>query len=271
MKVNHLDYHVEVQGAGEPVLVLHGFSGSSKSFSKFSDLWSQDYQVILVDILGHGNSAKPADYRRYEMDKVAEDLKVILKNLNIAKTHLFGYSMGGRLALNFVFKYPQMIASLILESSSPGLENEEERELRREQDYELATFIEEKGIAEFVSYWDSLPLFNLKEIAKEKKNALHQERLNNDTKGLANSLRGMGTGRQKPLWHALQEIKVPVLLIVGEKDKKYCKIAAEMAKRLPNAQKEVVQEASHIVHLEKPHIFSNLILEFLQGRYKNDN
>ena len=99
----------------------------------------------------------------------------------------------------------------------------------------------------------------------EKKNKIHQERLNNDTLGLANSLRGMGTGRQKSLWNVLEMFNIPTLLIVGEEDKKYCEIAREMNNIMPRARIEVIKGSSHIVHFEKAEIFSKIVLDFLKG------
>ena len=81
ISVNKTNYHVEIRGKGEAVLILHGFTGSSKSFEELIDCWSSQYQVIAVDILGHSKKEKPSDYRRYEMDKIVEDLKKILEKL----------------------------------------------------------------------------------------------------------------------------------------------------------------------------------------------
>lgn len=265
MNINSVNYHVEIRGVGEPLLVLHGFSGSSKSFEELIDSWSKKYKVILVDILGHGKSEKPKDFRSYEMDRVAEDLKHILDKLKINKTCLFGYSMGGRLALTFTVNYPYLVSALVLESSSPGIADEKMRKIREQKDNELAEFIEKRGIKDFVNYWDSVPLFNLAQMPLEKKRKLHQERLNNNILGLANSLRGMGSGRQKSLWNSLEDIDIPTLLIVGENDEKYCDISAKMVEIMPRARREVVKDTSHIVHFEKPEVLNKIVLDFLQG------
>lgn len=74
--------------------------------------------MIMVDIIGHGMSASPADHRRYEMERVAEDIKYILDVLHFPKAHILGYSMGGRLGLGFSCLYPEYVDTLILESAS---------------------------------------------------------------------------------------------------------------------------------------------------------
>ena len=84
-------------------------------------------RLIAIDILGHGQSDSPKDFKRYEILSVAKDMKQILELLKIEKTDILGYSMGGRLALSFAIQYPLFVRKLVLESSSPGLITEQER------------------------------------------------------------------------------------------------------------------------------------------------
>lgn len=83
--------------------------------------------------------------------------------------------------------------------------------------------------------------------------------------GLAGSLRGLGTGRQPSLWERLPEVRVPTLLVVGEEDGKFTRVAYEMTKRLPEARVVVVPGAGHTVHLENPAGFAAALEEFLNS------
>jgi pimeloyl-ACP methyl ester carboxylesterase len=87
----------------------------------------------------------------------------------------------------------------------------------------------------------------------------HAQRLRNNSVGLANSLRGMGTGQQTPLWSRMPALKQPVLLIVGEHDERYRGIAERMHSLLPCAELAVVAEAGHTVHLDQPARFVSLV------------
>ena len=80
------------------------------------------------------------------------------------------------------------------------------------------------------------------------------ERLSNTPLGLANSLRGVGTGAQPPLHDALPALATPTLLLAGELDEKFSRIAWQMAEQLPNAEARIVLDAGHIVHLEQPEL-----------------
>ena len=120
--------------------------------------------------------------------------------------------MGGRIALYSAFS--GFFRALILESASPGLANSTEREQRRNSDMLLAESIEREGVATFVHYWEKLPLFaSQSNLSAKQRDALRRQRLNNRASGLANSLRGVGTGVQPALHDQLPTLDLPVLLI----------------------------------------------------------
>lgn len=268
MEVNGIKYHVEVVGEGDPLLVLHGFTGSIQSWNPFIEEWSKQFTLILVDLLGHGQTDHPPDSKRYSTECATLDLQTILNTLGVGKTHVLGYSMGGRLALSFTIMFPNSVQSLILESSSPGLSEKKERTDREANDYKLASKIEQEGIEAFIDYWEGLPLFRSQQdiLSFDKRQRLRRERLKNDVAGLGNSLRGFGTGVQPSWWEHLQTLQIPVLLIVGEDDKKFCRINNEMNKRLPNSKIIVVKDAGHTIHLEQPEIFGKIVMDYLKGK-----
>ena len=92
---------------------------------------------------------------------------------------------------------------------------------------------------------------------------LQAQRLRNNPCGLANSLRGLGTGVQSSLWDRLPEVRTPTLLIAGGFDQKFAAIARAVAAAHPKAQLTLVPDAGHTVHLEQPEVFDQLVLDFL--------
>ncbi|MEZ4647131.1 MAG: 2-succinyl-6-hydroxy-2,4-cyclohexadiene-1-carboxylate synthase [Chloroflexota bacterium] len=280
--INGVTYAYEITGQGDPLLLLHGFTGSSQSWAEHVPALAQHYRVITLDILGHGRSASPADPARYTMEKVAEDVTAVLQQLEAREGHntrqsplanlsLLGYSMGGRLALYFAVHYPQLLRALILESASPGLETEHARAERRDRDHALAERIERDGMVPFVDYWETLPLWaSQQQLAPQQRAALRQQRLQNNPVGLANSLRGMGTGAQPSLWPSLADLSLPVLLLVGELDEKFVSINRRMHNLLLNSQLEIIAGAGHTVHEERPYRFQQHIHNFLEGLNRGD-
>ncbi len=261
--VNGVTYYVEVHGGGRPLLLLHGFTGSSQNWRSLLPGLVGHYEVILVDVLGHGRTASPPDENRYAIEQVAADLIAIVDELGYLDTGILGYSMGGRLALFTAVTHPHRIRHLILESASPGLATAVERQQRAAQDRELADWIEANGIEAFVQRWENLPLWaSQQQLSPEIRQQLHLQRLQNDPTGLANSLRGMGTGAQPSLWEQLPILAMPVLLLTGELDTKFVAINRQMAELLPNAHPKIVPGAGHTVHLERPLAWQESVISY---------
>jgi 2-succinyl-6-hydroxy-2,4-cyclohexadiene-1-carboxylate synthase len=172
--------------------------------------------------------------------------------------------MGGRVALGFAATYPQRVRRLILESASPGLGSPEEREARVASDSALADRIERGGLPAFVDYWENIPLFaSQKRLPQVVQAQVRAGRLAASPLGLANSLRGLSTGRQPSYWEALPTLPASTLLIAGELDNKYAQIAAQMEMFLRRAALQLIPNAGHTVHLEAPDDFSQQVLNFL--------
>jgi 2-succinyl-6-hydroxy-2,4-cyclohexadiene-1-carboxylate synthase len=118
----------------------------------------------------------------------------------------------------------------------------------------------------FVARWERMPLFATQERLPETVRArLRAARLANHPGGLANSLRGMGTGVQPSFWPRLGELKIPCLIMAGELDAKFRAIAQNMADAIAGSRLALVPEAGHTIHLEQPAAFARLVLEFAAG------
>ena len=259
-----VELNVRTAGDGPATFFLHGFTGSSVTWEPHVAVFKRRLKTITVDLIGHGDSDAPADPGYYRIESCVEHLLTVLDHLGMDRVDLLGYSLGGRVALHLAATAPGRIRSLILESSSPGIADPIERQKRAVADNALADLIETKGTRAFVDRWERLPLFrSQRKLPSAVRAALRAQRLRSNAVGLANSLRGMGSGRQESLWPRLSSIDVPVLLIAGELDTKYCLAAREMNSLLPNAKLAVVDNAGHAVHLERPAAFSRQVLEFL--------
>ncbi|MGM8211941.1 2-succinyl-6-hydroxy-2,4-cyclohexadiene-1-carboxylate synthase [Virgibacillus sp. W0430] len=257
-------YAYEIRGKGPPLLLMHGFTGSRLTWKNVIKQWENQYMCITLDMPGHGETVI---HSPRTMDRFSSDIKQFLAYLKLEKVHLIGYSMGGRAALSFALLYPDYVASLVLESASPGLEKEADRQKRRSQDTKLAEKIEKKGLASFVDYWESIPMFaSQKALPKEIQKEVRKERLSQTETGLVQSLQFMGTGVQPSWWEALQTCHVKTLLITGSKDEKFININKRMLLYLPYASYSEVEDAGHAVHVEQPAVFGKLVVSFLKQR-----
>ncbi|WP_462411227.1 2-succinyl-6-hydroxy-2,4-cyclohexadiene-1-carboxylate synthase [Neobacillus sp. Marseille-QA0830] len=265
--IQDITYHMEVCGKGSPLVMLHGFTGDSSTWTPYCDSLGKSHQLMIPDIIGHGKTKAPCGIEHYHIEEAAYQLNLLLDQMDIDKADLIGYSMGGRLALTFAILYPERTGKLVLESASPGLKTEEDRELRRNNDAGLAKLIMEQGIEAFVNYWEKTPLFHsMEQLPVETKLKIREQRLRNSAEGLSHSLLGMGTGSQPSWWNQLQDMTCEVLLLTGEKDVKFCRIAEQMLKELKNGKWITIEQAGHAIHVEEAEIFGTIIRDFLSNK-----
>ncbi len=262
-----LRLNVRVVGAGEPLLLIHGFTGCVEAWGEelISGL-SKAHQVVAVDLVGHGESDVSADPGRYRVHELVEDLTQVLDAMAMEKARWLGYSMGGRIALAASILVPSRLSGLVLESASPGLARESERRARRRADEALAEGVLRGGMEEFVDHWMGLPLFATQgKLPREVQERNRERRLRNHPEALAACLRGMGTGAQPSFWDSLPQIRVPTLLLAGEEDRKFTAIAQQMAERIPGAVLRLVPRAGHAIHLENPFAWLAAVRTFGPG------
>ncbi|MFZ1729814.1 MAG: 2-succinyl-5-enolpyruvyl-6-hydroxy-3-cyclohexene-1-carboxylic-acid synthase [Bacteroidota bacterium] len=242
------------QSTAEPVLLLHGFTRSSASWIPLIGRLP-GINAIGIDLMGHGASPAPdpaAHFNVYGLDHAAEQLRGIITRLGLGKVHLVGYSLGGRTALHFASRHPELLRSLALISSNPGIEDEAERSLRREADAELALRIEHIGLEEFAAEWSGGPLFAAqRELDPAAWREAQNDRLSRQSRGLQGALLGSGQGAQLPLWDALPGLDIPVLVAAGANDGRYAEIAQRMHAALPQAELRVYPEAGHDLLFER--------------------
>jgi len=264
VKVNGVELRVIDEGEGPALLLLHGFAGSAESWDDVARKLTSRYRVIRVDLLGHGGSSAPQDPRRYALPLMAADLAGLLDHLAVPKACVVGYSLGGRVALHLALSAPEKVAALVLESASCGIADPKERAARRAQDEALAGKILREGIEAFVAYWEELPLFaSQKRLPRAVQEAQRRIRLSQRASGLVGSLKGAGAGTQEWLLPQLPKLSMPLLLIVGSLDTKYCQLAQEMKTALRSSRLCVVEGAGHNVHLEKPGQYTRTLEAFL--------
>jgi 2-succinyl-6-hydroxy-2,4-cyclohexadiene-1-carboxylate synthase len=253
-----VDLNFEIEGApgAAPLVLLHGFTGSLRSWDDVRPSFAGLGQLIRVDVIGHGRSPSPPDPAEYSLDAAIRQLTSLLDSLGLDTVDLLGYSMGGRVALHFAVHTPHRLRRLILESASPGIEDESERARRIASDDALADRILRDGLPAFVDEWERQPLLlPAAHVPPSVRARQHDLRLQNTPLGLANSLRGMGAGQQRPLWSSLSGLDVPVDMIVGQNDTRYCAVGQRMAESLPRAELTVVADAGHTVHVDQPPAF----------------
>lgn len=258
--IHYFDSCLDVQ---ETIVFLHGFTGSSRDFLAIPNFLISNYRCLIPDLPGHGQTQVLETEISFNTAGQITLLEEWLDSLNQSKFHLFGYSMGGRLALQFAVKNYHQLHSLILVSTTAGID-EVMRIARTKADNHLAEKILNSNPVDFLTAWLTQPLF--KEIAVSQdipKEVIR--RLPLQPSGLACSLKYFGSGVMPPIWHQLTNIKTPTLVIAGSKDQKYLALASKLVALIENSTLKVLP-TGHAPLIESPTLLWKQVAEFLNNR-----
>lgn len=260
-------YGVRVSaGDSAPLLALHGFTGSGATWDALAAAMPAR-RVIAPDLPGHGETDVGGSPARHRIARTIDDLDNLLDDLEIERTALLGYSMGGRIALRFALRHPERITALIVESSSVGL-RDDERPARIAADGALATRLETDGLEAFVDHWQSMPLWESQRttLSAGARRRLRTQRMAQRVERLAASLRGAGAGCDPAITEQLAGLRLPSLLISGALDRKYCEEAAMLHRGIAGSRWAAIPNAGHAVHIEQPHAFRDTVAAFLDAQ-----
>ena len=259
------NYYLNFNNNKPLTLLLHGFMGNINEFDEAIRVVAEDFSYLTLDLPGHGKTQVLGSDEYYKIQPTAQAIINLLDELKIDKCYLIGYSMGGRLALYLTLHFPERFIKVVLESASPGLATEAKRLERIRHDAQIARKLSRSIIqtdfAAFLSNWYNQPIFGYIKNHPEYDRMI-ESRLQNNPHELDKSLRLMGTGCQPSLWEKLQENKIPLLLLVGEYDKKFISINGEMAKLCEFTQLKIISNAGHNIHFENTLAFVENIKDF---------
>jgi 2-succinyl-6-hydroxy-2,4-cyclohexadiene-1-carboxylate synthase len=254
--VGELELALQSEGpeVGVPLLVLHGFLGSGAEMLEAARRLTPQRRVLALDLPGHGASSAPAADAPYQFEAVVAALHAGIDQLGLIRFDLWGYSLGGRLAIGLALTPGIRIRKLILESCSPGLADPVERAARVNEDNARAVAIR-ADLEGFLCAWERQPLF-----------AGEQRRIDRgqSVEGLARAVSMLSPGRQPPLQQPLATLPTPTLWLTGERDPRYVAIAREAAEHMPHAHHRIFAAAGHAPHREQPVAPAAAISTFLQ-------
>jgi pimeloyl-ACP methyl ester carboxylesterase len=209
---NGVKIHYTVQGSGEPVLLIHGFTANIPiqwDSPGITAALAAQYRVIALDNRGHGQSGKPHDPKKYGKEMVEDSVR-LLDHLKIKKAHVVGYSMGAMLAGNLMATHPDRVLSVVL--GGAGV-------IRKSTNIDffdtLATSLEkDKSIGPLLEYLT--PPGQSKPSADQIKGINLMMGTFNDLQALAAVVRSWKELTVSD--EALKENKIPVTGIVGDQD-----------------------------------------------------
>ncbi len=249
MKVGDIKLYYEIHGKGEPIIFSHGWLDDCSVWKPQVEMLASDHTVITYDIRGHGRSDKPKG--NYSFKTLINDLSAIIEVLKLEKVALAGFSLGGALSLEYALQNPEKVSKLILIGTAARMPR---------QSYFLLFPLN------FMSYKTLIRLLYSK------------ARFNKPTRQMIDAF--ISTANQVPkkaaydilneliknydIRNRCSEIKVPILLVRGEKDPYMSEPVQYLHEHLPDSQLQIVPACGHEVMVEKPEVFNQILQDYLR-------
>jgi pimeloyl-ACP methyl ester carboxylesterase len=248
---NGVTIHYLERGRGEPVVLLHGFTGSASRHwdtpGVMEALEKAGYRALAMDCRGHGQSGKPQDASQYGLEMVADVVR-FLDHLKIDRAHIVGYSMGGAIVTQMLVKHPGRVLSATLLGA--GWEGEDLQAFRSQM----------QALADGFAKGDATPLIRAvasgQDPSPEQVAALNASLFaRNDPQALSAAARGMAVLFEVPK-EALRGVTLPVLAVVGEHDAHNVESVKRLAAVMPKTEIVVIPAVDHAtsVRPSAPHI-----------------
>lgn len=255
--------YYETAGEGVPFVMIHAGVADSRQWNNEFAFFARNYQAVRYDMRGYGKS-EPADGEFSHMD----DLIAVLNALGLHEPIvIMGCSMGGGLATDFTLTHPSRVRALIMVGSGPsGLE----LDVPRSAKFAEAEKAFEAGDLDLVCEIETQIWFDGTGRTPEQVNQSMRKLLYEmNRQALAHEVKQLGKrlpNTQTPAFDRLSDLKMPVLIIVGDHDTPYILAAADyMVERMPSAQKVIIEDAAHLPNMDHPEKFQTIVTKFLDG------
>lgn len=252
VKVRDISLYYEQYGKGEPVIFSHGMLDDCSVWKAQTDILAQKHTVILYDHRGHGKSDKPRG--DYSVQTLADDLNGLILGLNLDKVTLVGHSLGGMTVLMLTLDHPDRVSKLVLVSTT------------------ASTLVQLPLVGTIIAGLGSLVPYGMfaRRMQGRKGYSPPEEVINPDLERATQvpkyvayaCIRGMVTNYD--VRRRVSQIQAPTLIVAGERDRGISvRMSRFLHREIKGARLEVIPNCGHVVMIEKPVEFNNILTGFL--------
>lgn len=260
IRVNNLSISYLDEGPliAPAIIFLHGFPFNKSMWSNQIETFKDHFRVIAYDVRGHGDSE--AGTENFSIEKFTDDLLALTDALEIETPILCGLSMGGYIVLNAAVRYPKLFSALVLCDTQCLADNTETRGKRMEAIHSINTL----GVEKYAE--DSIKNLFAPQSFREKKPEIAAIRamiLQTSKQALSYTL--FALSERKGTFSKLQDIEIPVLILVGKEDKITPPSASTlMHEKIQGSLLKIIENAGHLSNLENPKEFNSQLDRFVQ-------
>jgi pimeloyl-ACP methyl ester carboxylesterase len=230
VRLNGIAIDYGVTGTGPAVLLSHGYGETARMWRGQLETLGARYRLITWDMRGHGGTDAGSDPARYSLEATVDDMHALLGHVGEERAVIGGLSLGGYMSLAFYGVHPEMVRALVICDSGPGYRNTQARAAWNQRAVERAAGQEQRG-----------------------------------EHGLAHAARGMLAQTDARVIDLLPSVRVPTLIVLGDKDEAFIAPCEYMAKKIPGARLEIIRGAGHMSNVDQPEAFNRVILDFLDS------
>jgi len=259
--VDPLSLHVDVHGSGPAVVLAHGFGGSARNWGPQVRALRDAHRVVVYDARGHARSDAPDDPAAHTIEALTADLARVVDEHGEPPCVVGGLSMGAGIALELALDSPERVRALVLMAPPPAGDADTRG---RGWATGFADAIERDGLD---AAGERFAWGERSGLDAAGRRLVRQGFLEHPPHALAHILRGVldAWPEADARADALAELRVPTLLVVGERDRSSLRAAHDLAERLPVARLEIAPDAGHVVNLAARERVNDLLREFLSG------
>lgn len=261
LHINDIDISYIESGEGEPLVLIHGLGSSKRDWELQIPFFSQWYRVIAFDLRGHGKTTViPGPY---SISMFAADTAALLESLNASPAHIVGISLGGIIAFQLYFEFPQTVKSLTIANSYPEI-----------------VLNKLKDNLEFWRRMILLRISGMRTLAKVQSRRLfprpdqkmirdiaRQRIAENSTRVYIDTIKAM---KGWSVVDYLPEIYRPTMIIAADQDYVLPEQKRKHVSLIPEAEFVILENSRHASPVDQPEVFNKIVLDFL-AKHSNLN
>ncbi|NVO19694.1 MAG: alpha/beta hydrolase [Bacteroidetes bacterium] len=247
----------DIAGAGNPVVLLHGFIESKAIWTKFTEVLSLDFLVIAIDLPGHGESEVCASV--HDMSLMADSVKAVLDENAVTNALIVGHSMGGYVALELGSSYPERVKGIVLFHSQAAPDTDEAKR-NRDRTIKIVKQNRHGFIKQFIP-----DLFDPSHVSEYQEGikSLLEIASEMSPEGIMAAISGMRD--RKGGLELLSSASFPFLFIAGKQDSRIpFKLVLEQAAIPEHSEALILADVGHMGYIEAPAITLQAVRHFAQ-------
>lgn len=240
-------------GKGRAIVLLHGFLENSSMWNFYINNFSQNHQVVTIDLLGHGQTENLS--YMHTMEDMADAVHTVLLHLKVSEAVFVGHSMGGYVSLAFAELYPEIVKGIVLLNST-SREDSPERKINRVRAI--------KAVKQNPDIFIGMSIANLfseenRERLSNEIEQVKQQALKTSVQGIISALEGMKARKDREF--ILHQATFPILLILGKKDT-VLNYEDTISQIVGTSVELTTLPDGHMSHIENKDVLGDILLDF---------